>query len=107
MLDRESSELDRLNVQVKIEWKTFGHLSASSDEMDAERESMAANLRRALGISVVVDLVPEGIFDRTQFKSRRVIDNRGIWRIGESVPSGPSRTDHTTIEFPDWTLYSA
>ena len=43
---------------------------------------MAAGIRRGLGIGVVVELVPEGSFERTQFKSRRVIDNRGIWRVG-------------------------
>ncbi len=82
VLDRESSELDRLSVQVEIEEETYGRLSMDSEEMDRERESVAAGIRRGLGIGVVVELVPEGSFERTQFKSRRVIDNRGIWRVG-------------------------
>ena len=82
VLDRESSELDRLTVQVEIEEETYGRLSMDSEEMGGERESVAAALRRALGVGVIVELVPEGSFERTQFKSRRVIDNRGIWRVG-------------------------
>ena len=82
VLDRESSELDRLTVRVEIEEETYGRLSADSEEMNREREIVAAGIRRGLGIGVVVELVPEGSFERTQFKARRVIDNRGIWRVG-------------------------
>jgi phenylacetate-coenzyme A ligase PaaK-like adenylate-forming protein len=40
------------------------------------QERIAAELRRAIGVGVAVELKPAGEFERTQFKARRVIDRR-------------------------------
>ena len=40
------------------------------------RERFTAALRRAIGVSVAVELKPAGEFERTQFKARRIIDLR-------------------------------
>ena len=53
----------------------------TSQEFDALtleniREIFTTELRRAIGVSVVVQLKPEGEFERTQFKARRIIDLR-------------------------------
>jgi phenylacetate-CoA ligase len=82
VVDRESSALDRLTVRAEIEEETYGRLAAEPEEMEKLRRKLADDIRRALGVAVQVDLVPEGSFERTQLKARRVIDSRGIWRVG-------------------------
>jgi phenylacetate-CoA ligase len=37
-------------------------------------------LRARLGVHPVVDLVPHGTLPRTEFKARRVIDDRDLYR---------------------------
>ena len=36
----------------------------------------ADELRRAVGVGLSVELKPEGEFERTQFKAKRIIDKR-------------------------------
>ena len=44
--------------------------------LEPVRERFTAALRRAIGVSVAVELKPAGEFERTQFKARRIIDIR-------------------------------
>jgi phenylacetate-coenzyme A ligase PaaK-like adenylate-forming protein len=41
---------------------------------------MRERLRARLGVHPLVDLVPEGTLPRTEFKARRVIDDRDLYR---------------------------
>jgi phenylacetate-CoA ligase len=47
---------------------------------DALRVTMRERLRARLGVHPVVELVPEGTLERTEFKARRVIDDRDLYR---------------------------
>lgn len=75
LVERESGSLDRLTVQVEIKQE-------ESRQFESLGQRIREDLRRALGVSVQVELKPEGTFERTQLKSSRVIDKRGIWRVG-------------------------
>jgi phenylacetate-CoA ligase len=52
------------------------------------RATMAERLRVRLGVRPVVELVPEGTLERSEFKARRVIDDRDLYRkrVGEAPP---------------------
>jgi len=50
--------------------------------VDALRALMRERLRARLGVHPVVDLVPEGTLPRTEFKAKRVIDDRDLYREG-------------------------
>ena len=45
------------------------------NDSEAE-ERFTRELRRSLGLGITVELKPVGEFERTQFKARRIIDNR-------------------------------
>jgi phenylacetate-CoA ligase len=47
---------------------------------EALQRTMRDRLRARLGVHPVVDLVPHGALPRTEFKSRRVIDDRDLYR---------------------------
>jgi phenylacetate-coenzyme A ligase PaaK-like adenylate-forming protein len=47
--------------------------------IDALRALMRERLRTRLGIHPVVELVPHGVLPRTEFKARRVIDDRDLY----------------------------
>lgn len=51
------------------------------------RRTMVERLRARLGVRPVVDLVPPGSLPRTEFKSRRVIDDRDLYRRGLAGPT--------------------
>jgi phenylacetate-coenzyme A ligase PaaK-like adenylate-forming protein len=48
---------------------------------------MRTRLRARIGVHPVLELVPEGTLPRTEFKARRVIDDRDLYR---------ERVHHTT-----------
>ena len=41
---------------------------------------MAERLRARLGVRPIVELVPAGTLERTEFKARRIIDDRDLYR---------------------------
>ena len=82
LLDREPGQLDHLTVQTEVKGEVYGTLGERPEQLEALRRRVVDNLRRALGVGALVELKPEGTFERTQFKARRIIDNRGIWRVG-------------------------
>jgi phenylacetate-CoA ligase len=53
---------------------------AAPDRLEALRAEMRRRLRARLGVHPVVDLVPEGTLPRTEFKARRVLDDRDLYR---------------------------
>jgi len=42
--------------------------------------TMAERLRARLGVRPIVELVPAGTLERTEFKARRIIDDRDLYR---------------------------
>jgi phenylacetate-CoA ligase len=46
------------------------------------RAAMTERLRARLGVRPVVELLPAGMLPRTEFKARRVIDDRDLYRRG-------------------------
>ncbi len=50
--------------------------------LETLRGEMRNRLRARLGIHPVVELVPEGTLPRTEFKARRIIDDRDLYREG-------------------------
>lgn len=48
------------------------------------KATMREQLRARLGVHPVIELVPEGTIPRTEFKARRVIDDRELYRKGAS-----------------------
>ena len=82
LLDREHSHLDRLTVQTEVKGAVYSNIGEHPERMEALQLKVANDLRRALGVTALVELKPEGTFERTQSKARRVVDQRGIWRVG-------------------------
>jgi len=75
LVERESGSLDRLTVQLEIKQE-------ASPQSEGLSQKIREDLRRALGVSVQVELKPEGTFERSQLKSSRILDKRGIWKVG-------------------------
>src|SRR3989440_6171755 len=59
---------------------------AASHAAEAPRAALAARmkerLRARLGVTPLIELVPEGALPRTEFKARRVIDDRDLYKNG-------------------------
>jgi phenylacetate-coenzyme A ligase PaaK-like adenylate-forming protein len=68
--------MDRLTVQAEVLNKAFTSQEFDPAALESVRERFTAELRRAIGVSVAVELKPAGEFERTQFKARRIIDLR-------------------------------
>ena len=78
LLEREPGQLDRLTVLTEVLGDAFTQRESDPDALDMVRDDITSALRRALGVSVAVELKPAGEFERTQFKARRIIDRRTI-----------------------------
>jgi phenylacetate-CoA ligase len=52
----------------------------AGDRRDALRATMRERLRVRIGIHPVVELVPQGSLPRSEFKARRVVDDRELYR---------------------------
>jgi len=74
--------MDELLVRAEY---TAGH----GARLDALRTLMRERLRVRLGVHPIVDLVPEGTLPRTEFKARRVIDDRDLYR--QTLQPGDNR----------------
>ena len=53
---------------------------AEPEAQAALRTEMRTRLRARIGVHPVLELVPEGTLPRTEFKARRVIDDRDLYR---------------------------
>jgi len=69
--------MDELLVQLEV---TAELHSLGLGSILAMRERAAHDLQRMLGLRARVEVVPPGTFPRTDFKARRVIDNRDVFR---------------------------
>ena len=76
VLERETGQMDRLTVQAEVLASAFASQEFDPAALEPVRERFTAELRRAIGVNVAVELKPAGEFERTQFKARRVIDLR-------------------------------
>jgi len=59
-------------------------------EAEALRSAIEERLRTKLGIRAVVEVVPAGSLDRTEFKSRRIVDERAIFEQLRAIRHGAS-----------------
>jgi phenylacetate-CoA ligase len=66
----------------------FSASHAEPGRLEVLGRTMRERLRARLGVHPVIDLVPEGTLPRTEFKARRVIDDRDLYRrtLGEATP---------------------
>ena len=76
--------MDELLVRVE-----YAATHAGPERLDELRGEMRRRLRARLGVHPMVELVPEGTLDRTEFKARRVVDDRDLYR--DMVTKGPTR----------------
>jgi phenylacetate-CoA ligase len=75
ILVSRTDSMDRLSVQIECEEQISGDESA----IEAFRSEAANALRATLGVRTEVEVVPANSFDRTEFKARRVIDQRDLF----------------------------
>jgi phenylacetate-CoA ligase len=64
--------MDELLIRVEYE-------TGWSDRKDHLHVTMLERLRASLGVHPIVELVPQGTLPRTEFKARRVIDDRDLY----------------------------
>ncbi len=69
--------MDELAVQVEYDDATQ---AAGGPAVEALRRRAVEQLRTVLGVGAKVIAVPPGTLERTEFKARRVIDDRELWR---------------------------
>ena len=75
--------MDELLVRVEAKGEL---IDRGTEAVKAMRESCAQRLAKLLGLRAVVEIVPPGTFPRTDFKARRVIDDREVFRqMSETV----------------------
>jgi phenylacetate-CoA ligase len=73
------------------EFLVRAELADSHRHLQAQvEETMRERLQARLGVRPVLELVPEGALPRTEFKARRVIDDRDLYRKAVD----PSRESH-------------
>jgi phenylacetate-CoA ligase len=51
-----------------------------AERRDALQRTMRERLRARIGIHPVIELVPQGTLPRSEFKARRVVDDRDLYR---------------------------
>jgi len=76
VITRESS-MDELLVRIEA---APGLFERGADAPGAMRTQAGARLQKVLGLRALVDIVPPGTFPRTDFKARRVVDDREVFR---------------------------
>ncbi|MBI2752279.1 MAG: phenylacetate--CoA ligase family protein [Betaproteobacteria bacterium] len=76
VITRESS-MDELLVRIEAAQGVF---ERGTEVPAAMRAEAGARLQKVLGLRAVVEIVPPGTFPRTDFKARRVVDDREVFR---------------------------
>ena len=76
LITREEA-MDELAVQVEYDLATQ---TAGEGVIEALRRRAEERLRTVLGVGARVVPVPPGTLERTEFKAKRVIDDRDLWR---------------------------
>jgi phenylacetate-CoA ligase len=76
LINRQEA-MDELAVQLEFDTQTE---SAGERAIEALRRRAEEELRTVLGVGARVVPVPPGTLERTEFKARRVIDDRDLWQ---------------------------
>jgi len=76
VITRESS-MDELLVRIEA---APGVFERGKDAPATMRADAGTRLQKVLGLRAVVEIVPPGTFPRTDFKARRVVDDREVFR---------------------------
>ena len=76
VVERERGRMDSLTVQAEVAPEVYRGKDEGSDAFKQTERRFADDLRRALGVGLTLELKPADEFERTQFKARRIIDNR-------------------------------
>jgi phenylacetate-CoA ligase len=75
IISREEA-MDELTIKIECDAHTQASGAAAIASMS---EAAASRLRTVLGVGAKVIMVEPGTLERTEFKARRVIDNRDLW----------------------------
>jgi phenylacetate-CoA ligase len=76
VITRERS-MDELLIRIEA---VQGVFERGADAPAAMRAEAGARLQKILGLRALIEIVPPGTFPRTDFKARRVVDDREIFR---------------------------
>jgi len=76
VITRESA-MDELVVRIEA---AAGVFERGAHAAEAMRAAAGQRLQKMLGLRAVVEIVPPGTFPRTDFKARRVVDDREVFR---------------------------
>ena len=76
IITRESA-MDELAVRVEAVPEIW---QAGEARVSAFRADIAAALQKLLGLRAVIEILPQHSFERTDFKARRVLDDREVLR---------------------------
>jgi phenylacetate-CoA ligase len=76
VITRES-EMDEMLLKVEPDASTN---AAGPERVEAFRSEVARKMQKVLGVRTVVEVAPPGSIPRTDFKARRVIDDRAVFR---------------------------
>jgi phenylacetate-CoA ligase len=78
--------MDELIVRVEYSETWARQAEGAPGVLEALRERAAARLRSVIGIRPIVRLEPPGTLPRTEFKARRVVDNRALYEESMRSP---------------------
>ena len=76
ILITRAEAMDELTVQIEFDGATR---AAGDDAVEALRRRAEGDLRAVLGVGARVVPVAPGTLERTEFKARRVLDDRDLW----------------------------
>ena len=76
VITREGA-MDELVVRIEID---PGHAARGRAAFDAMRDDASRRLQRMLGLRSKIEIVEPGTFPRTDFKARRIVDDREVFR---------------------------
>jgi phenylacetate-CoA ligase len=76
VITREAA-MDELLLKVEAD---AGTAAAGAEALEAYRGTVAHKMQKVLGIRAVVEVVEPGSIPRTDFKARRVVDDRTVFR---------------------------
>ena len=78
VVSREKA-MDELRVQAEYGLEVQRSAQGDPEVLQRLEKEMAARIKGKIGLSPVMELVPPGTLERTQFKARRVIDKRRLF----------------------------
>jgi phenylacetate-CoA ligase len=76
VISREAA-MDELLLKVEADDRTMG---GGPDRVQGFQSEVAARIQKLLGLRTVIEVVPPNTLPRTDFKARRVIDDRAVFK---------------------------